>query len=201
MSAVAPATPVAALADEERFVLRSVDWRTYSVLRELLDSPGLRMTYLEGALELMSPSPRHEVLKSLIGRLIETFALERDVPLYAYGSTTFRREAKEVGLEPDECYVLGHELHEVPDVAIEVSLTSGGLPKLEVYRRLGVAEVWFWLDEGFRLYRLANEGYEPIAASALVPGLDFDLLAGFVRRPDQPAAVREYREALRRNRS
>jgi Uma2 family endonuclease len=185
-----------AVVGEQRFVMHGVDWRTYCVLRELLDSPGLRMTYLEGALELMSPSLRHEAFKKMLARLVEVFALERDVPLYGYGSTTFKREAKEAGLEPDECYVLGQELRERPDIAIEVALTSGGLPKLPAYERLGVPEVWFWLEEGFRLYRLGAGGYEPIPSSAFIPGLDFELLARFVARSDQPQAVREYREAL-----
>jgi len=197
MATAAAERRIATVVDEQRFLLNGVDWRTYSVLRELLDSPGLRMTYLEGALELMSPSRRHEVLKSMLGRLIEVFALERDVPLYAYGSTTFRHEAKEAGLEPDECYVLGQALREVPDLAIEVALTSGGLPKLAAYERLGVREVWVWLEEGFRLYELRPGGYEPLVTSRLMPGLDFDLLSRFVRREDQPAAVREFREALR----
>jgi hypothetical protein len=30
-------------------------------------------------------------------------ALERDVPLNGYGSTTFRKRAKERGIDPDEC--------------------------------------------------------------------------------------------------
>jgi Uma2 family endonuclease len=105
---------------------------------------------------------------------------------------------KEAGLEPDECYVVGQELRENPDIAVEVALTSGGLPKLPAYERLGVPEVWFWLEDGFRLYRLGASGYEPAASSGLIPGLDFDLLARFVRRTDQPSAVREYREALNR---
>lgn len=200
MTTVAAEPGRAVPAGEQRFLLHGVDWRTYCVLRELLDSPGLRMTYLEGELELMSPSLRHEAIKKMIARLIEAFALERDVPLYGYGSTTFKREAKEVGLEPDECYVVGHELRERPDIAVEVALTSGGLPKLAAYERLEVPEVWFWLEEGFRLYRLAGSGYEPATSSVLVPGLDFELLARLVPRSDQPAAVREYREALSRSR-
>ncbi len=191
-------SPVLASPDEHRFLLHGIDWRTYCVLRELLDAPGLRMTYLEGALELMSPSRRHEASKKMLARLIEAFAEEREVALYAYGSTTFKAEAKRAGLEPDECYVVGHEMHEVPDLAIEVALTSGGLPKLKAYERLRVPEVWFWGDEGFRLYRLGPDGYEPIASSAFIVGLDLDLLARYVSREDQPAAIREYREALRR---
>jgi Uma2 family endonuclease len=196
--AAGPAVAASSTAAEQRFLLHGVDWHTYSVLRELLDSPGLRMTYLEGVLELMSPSLRHEAAKKMIARLVEAFALERDVPLYGYGSTTFRREARAAGLEPDECYVVGGEIQEFPDVAVEVALTSGGLPKLPAYERLGVREVWFWLDDrGFRLYRLGESGYEAIATSALVPSLDFALLARFVLRSDQPQAVREYRDALR----
>ncbi len=187
----------AAEPGERRFLLSSIDWRTYSVLRELLDSPGLRMTYIAGALELMSPSIKHEDVKTRIARLLEAYALERDLPLYGYGSTTFRKEAREVGLEPDECYTLGGELKEVPDFAIEVVVTSGGIDKLPAYARLGVPEVWFWVEDGLRLFRLGGNGYERVSASSFIPGLDLDLLATLVRRSDQPQAVRELRDRLR----
>ena len=90
------------------------------MLRDLLDGPGVRMTYLRGALELMSPSRLHEDVKTRLARLLELWALERDVPLYGYGSTTFRVEPRERGLEPDECYVVGQPMAEVPELAIEV---------------------------------------------------------------------------------
>src|SRR5438105_11349888 len=47
---------------ERRFVLYDVPWWTYVALRDAMDErhPGLKMTYLEGALELMSPSDLHE---------------------------------------------------------------------------------------------------------------------------------------------
>jgi Uma2 family endonuclease len=185
------------LAGEQRLVIHGVSWKDYCVLRELLDSPGLRMTYFKGALELMTPSPLHERLKTTIARLIEVYALERDVPLYGYGSTTFKREAKERGLEPDECYVLGGELRESPDIALEVVLTSGGLEKLPVYEGLGVREVWFFEDREFRLYELRDGGYQPIDRSRLVPGLDLRELATYALRADQHEAVVEFRDRLR----
>ena len=126
---------------DQRFILRGIPWQTYVSLREANDTPGLRMTYDRGALELMRPSPEHEDLKTTIARLIEVYASERDVPLYGYGSTTFRRQAKEQGLEPDECYCLGGKLRDVPDIAIEVVLSSGGIDKLPIYAGLGVPEV------------------------------------------------------------
>ena len=38
---------------EQRMLLHGVSWREYLTLRDLIDRPGLRMTYLEGALELL----------------------------------------------------------------------------------------------------------------------------------------------------
>jgi Uma2 family endonuclease len=182
---------------EQRFVLRGVTWRDYLVLRDLLDYPGLRLTYCRGTLELMSPSEEHEDKKKFIARLVEIFAIERDVPLAGKGSTTYRREAAERGLEPDECYFLEPRRGPYPDIAVEVVLKSGGMDKLDVYRGLGVQEVWFWENDAFHQHALEGEGYVPVTSSALVPGLDFELLARFVRRDDQHRAVREFRDLLR----
>jgi Uma2 family endonuclease len=128
-------------AEEQRLILNSVTWEQYETLRATLDDiPGLRMTYLEGRLEIMTPSPEHEVDKTAIARLIEIYALEMDIDLTGYGSTTFRKQARERGLEPDECYCFG-QLKEVPDIAIEVVIKSGGIDKLSVYQGLEVPEV------------------------------------------------------------
>ncbi len=195
-AAVRSATAAPASADQ-RVIIHGVPWRTYCAIRELLDSPGLRMTYIEGTLELMTPSPLHELRKTTIARLLEVFALERDVPLIGYGSTTFKREAKERGLEPDECYVLGGPLRDAPDIAIEVVVTSGGVGKLPIYAALGVREVWFFEDGAFRIHQLDSGEYRAIERSALVPGLDLAVLVQFAIRDDQHQAVREYRDLLR----
>lgn len=120
-----PAVPAPPRDVDQRVILNGISWRDYSVLRDLLDGPGLRMTYLEGTLELMSPSRLHEDVKTRIARLLELYALERELRLYGYGSTTFRLEPKERGLEPDECYTVGHPMKEYPDLAIEVVVTAG----------------------------------------------------------------------------
>lgn len=182
---------------EQRFIVHGVSWKDYTILRDVLDVPGVRMTYLDGMLELMSPSPAHEHAKTLIARLIEIFAIERDVPLQGYGSTTFRREATNRGAEPDECYVRGGPLRDVPDIAIEVVMTSGGIDKLAVYEKLGVPEVWFFDSDEFTLHRLGPSGYVSVPQSTVVPELDLELLATFARRSDQHEAVRAFRDRLR----
>ena len=174
-------------------------WKEYVILRELIDRPGLRMTYLEGALELMTPSPAHESWKKNIARLIEYFAILRDIDLYAYGSATFKKEANERGAEPDECYLVGKQLTDFPEIVLEVIHTSPLLNKLEVYAGFGVAEVWIFKDGRFRLYQLdrGTGGYHPVDRSALLPALDFVMLARYAIRSDTPQALRELAAELR----
>jgi Uma2 family endonuclease len=189
--------PVAYGACDERVLLHGVSFRAYAAMRELVESPGVQMTYLEGTLEITSPSAKHEITKTMIARLLEVFALERDVPLFGYGSTTFRREERQRGLEPDECYTVGTELRDVPDIAIEVVVTAGGLDELEVYRGLGVREVWRWKDDAFELFELAGDRYVPIARSRFLPDLDLAVLAEHAHRTDQHAAIKAFRDRLR----
>ena len=200
MTSLAPslaAVPAAPNDVDQRVVVHGVDWRTYGALRELLDGPGVRLTYLRGALEIMSPSRRHEDFKTRIARLVELFALERDIALYGYGSTTFRREAKERGLEPDECYCVGTDMDEFPHIALEVVINSGGIDKLAVYEGLGVREVWFWGEGRFEIHCFEDGAYAHKTRSALIPSLDFEALARFVVQADQHRAVLDYREWLR----
>jgi Uma2 family endonuclease len=157
------------------------------------------MTYLEGELENMSPSSRHEAIKTLLARLIEAWAEEHDVPLNGYGSTTYRDAAAARALEPDECYVVGGP-KEVPDLAIEVVVTGGGIDKLAVYRGLGVPEVWFWVDGRIAIYQLGSGGYASSPRSALLPGLDPSDLAGTLAEADeceQTQAVKAFRARIR----
>lgn len=181
---------------EQRLILSGVSWQQYETLRLTLDDfPGLRMTYLEGTLEIMTPSPEHEMSKTVIARLMERYADEMEIDLNGLGSTTFCKEAKARGLEPDECYCIG-EIKEIPDIAIEVTISSGGIDKLAVYQGLGVPEVWFWQGGKFSLYRLREQGYEVIAKSEFIPELDLSLLARHVRPSNQPQAVKDFLNAV-----
>lgn len=198
MAAVAPLYPVhvRSAREEQRVLLTNVPWSTYVVLRDSLDSSGIRMTYLEGVLEIISPSREHEVGKKQIARLLELFCLERDIPLFGYGSTTFRKAEKERGLEAGECYCRG-AIRDVPDVAIEVIVTHGSLDKLAVYAGLAVREVWLFEDGRFRVLALRGESYEPIAASEVFPEVDLARIAHFAMESDQHAALRAFRAELR----
>jgi Uma2 family endonuclease len=193
------ATATVAPETDQVVVLCGVTWEQYEALLALFgdDFPGMRMAYLEGDLEIRKLSRKHETIKKLVARLVEIYALERDIPLNGVGSTTFRKQAKERGVEPDECYVVGED-KEYPDIVFEVVLTSGGGDRLAIYEGLIVPEVWFWQHDRFALYRLTPSGYERRERSELLPELDFGALAGFVGQRDQTRAVRSFRDSLRR---
>ena len=183
--------------EEQRVVLPSVTWQQYeSLLTTLGDYPGLRLIYLEGTLEIFMPSPEHEMTKKVIARLLERYAEEVDIPLHGYGSTTFRRKAKARGLEPDECYCVD-TLKELPDFAIEVNLTSGGVDKLAVYKGLGVPEVLMWQNNQLTLYDLREANYREVVHSQFFPNLNWQLLAQYVRPQEQPQAIKEFLRAIR----
>lgn len=198
-----PMLPTADLAQDRRFVLSGVSWQQYVILRETLDDfAGLRLTYLKGTLEFFMPSRQHEGIKTLIARLLELYALETNTRLYGFGSETYRKEAEEKGLEPDECYCVG-SVKEIPDLAIEVNLTSGSIDKLEVYRGLGFSEVWFWENERLMIYHLQSgsdrageQKYVASDRSQIFPNLDIELLIRCANIPDQHDAVVEFRQAI-----
>lgn len=185
------------LEREERFITSQVSWQQYeALLLKLEDNSYYRVTYLDGVLEIVSPSRRHEGAKKRIGTLLEVYFEETDTEYFPLGSTTFRSQERRGGTEPDESYCLGSE-KEFPDLVVEVVFTSGGVDKLPVYKKLGVTEVWFWENARFSLYRLRGDKYEPIPKSELLPDLDLALLAEYVQHPNPLLAVKEFRQQIR----
>lgn len=185
---------------DQRVTFHGMSWKDYEIMLAIRgDRAGVRMAYLNGAIELMSPSLNHEGVKKTIGRLVEAYADERGLDINGYGSWTLKNALVERGLEPDECYVLGASRKEIPELAIEVVWTSGGLDKLEIYRALGVGEVWRWeRGGGITVHLLRDSHYEVAERSALLPDLDLRLLERFATTENQSQGVRDFRAALRK---
>jgi Uma2 family endonuclease len=184
------------LEREERFITSEVSWQQYeALLLKLENNSYYRITYLDGVLEILSPSRRHEGVKKRIATLLEVYFEETDTEYFPLGSTTLRRQEQRGGTEPDESYCIGTE-NEFPDLAVEVVFTSGGVDKLAVYKKLGVTEVWFWEKSRFSLHRLGGDNYELISKSQLLPDLDLALLAEYVQHPNPLFAVKEFRKNI-----
>ncbi len=181
---------------EQRFLFEGVSWAYYDhTLRELENAGrrAVRVTYDRGRMEIMTTGARHEQLKRIVGRLIETYAVERDIPITGIGSVTCRREDLDRGLEPDECYYvtsppppvedlsLDLMAYAPPDLAIEVDATRSSIARQPIYAALGVPEVWRF--DGRRvavLHRHPDGRYEPAERSLAFPGLPMDQFNRFL---------------------
>ena len=129
------------LPDQKHIVLSGVSWSYYEQTLKAIGDQRIHVAFLDGIIELMSPLPEHERPKKAIANLIVVLAMERRVPMNSFGSTTFRREEKSAGSEPDECFyfndlvtIKGMErfdplLHRPPDLWVEVDIFSPSVPR------------------------------------------------------------------------
>lgn len=182
-------------------VLSNADWSDYRRMVKVRgERPLPRIAYLDGVMELMTPSINHEQLKSRIGRLIEIFCLHHGIEFSVFGSWRIGRRARGAAVEPDECYVFGaRPPGDHPDLAIEVEWTSAGLDKLTAYERLGVPEVWIWRGGQLLIHTLQpNGGYTTSGTSKLLPALDLPVLVEALDRPTTSQSMRDYGAALER---
>lgn len=200
---------------DRRFLLQNVSWKTYETfLTELGDRP-IRLTYDRGNLELMSPSMRHERFSNLIGRLIEAYTEEADIPICGAGSTTFRLQMLDRGLEPDECYYIQNEaavrnrdeidlnFDPPPDLAVEIDISRSSLNRMGIYAALGVPEVWRFDGTTLHAYILDEQGsYKPVHRSAALPELPLSEVVKHLElrtSMDDTRLIREFRQWVRKS--
>jgi Uma2 family endonuclease len=174
-------------------------WEQFKLVQKGLEgSPGVRLAYYEGVIEIFMPGQPHEIFKNIIAALLEAFFFERDIEVVPTGSVTQEQEG-EVSVQADESYCFG-EAKPIPDLSIEVIFTSGYTAKLKRYQALGVPEVWFWEDGVFSLHRLEETGYARINRSQIpeLAGLDMELLTRCVLIGETSwlGAIREFKRAI-----
>ncbi len=193
-----PASPMTATILKETEPLILVDgltWREFKAVEQLLDRPGVRLSFLAGVLEIRKmPGKKHETIKERIGALLEAYMEFIGLDFTPTGSMTL----DQVGLvkrEADKSYELGQD-KERPDLAIEVVFSSGGIDKLEAYKLLQISEVWFWQNGDLSLYVLRSNKYLEVSQSSVLPALDITLLTRCINTTSHTQALREFRQAL-----
>ena len=167
---------------EMRRVLYGVAWEDYLEFLDATADRYLRHTYDRGTLEMMSPRKEHDWLASLIARMIEAFALATDMPIQSVGSMTLRASKGGRGLQPDKAYYLASEpmvhckdtydpkVDPPPDLVLEVDVTHTSVPRMPVFAKVGVPEVWRLDKRGqLRFYQLAKTKYQEVEHSVAFP--------------------------------
>lgn len=208
------ASPEIDFRSVQHLTLSNVSWDFYEHLLAEIGNGATRVTYLNGDIEIMSPLPKHERWGLRLARLIELMALEREIPLEGLGSTTFRDAAKQLGLEPDECYYVNNieavnqmegawdpTTDPPPDLAIEIDVTRRSIEREPIYAGLRVRELWRFDGKGITVRLLDNTGvYRTAERSAIFPFLPMDSLCQYVQRLASEAqlpVLKDFRQWVR----
>ena len=203
------------LPESAILVLQDVEWEEYeSLLENLEDRPGVRLTYDQGRLEIVTTSRKHEKHKTFISGLVRILSDELHLTVEASASTTWMQERLAMGAEADECFhianaalVIGKDELDLdvdpgPDLAVEIDVSNQSLSKLPIYAAFRVPEIWRYIAKRKTLviYELRGDSYIAIEASRSFPMLTPAVLVEFLERSaseGQTRALNAFREWLR----
>jgi Uma2 family endonuclease len=176
--------------------MRGIGWEGYSTMLEVRgERRSPRMIFLDEDIWLMSPSYSHERLKERLGLFVMEVVVGLKIPCVMSGQTTFRRHSKRGGVEGDQTYYLANAagvrgktvidlgVDPPPDLAIEAVTTHDPSEAVEIYRRLGVPEVWVCDATELRILILATDGrYAESETSLAFPFLSATDIADWALR-------------------
>lgn len=168
----------------DRVVLQNISWQQFeNLLKDLGDHRAARLAYDQGTLEIMTPLPEHEHYKEVISDIVKDIADVLDLDYESLGSTTWKRESRLAAVEPDNCFYFQNEAairvklqfdlnqDPLPDLVLEIDLTSKSLNRFPIYARLGVPEIWCYDTGELKIYQLQNGDYGETETSMVFPNL------------------------------
>jgi len=152
-----------------------ISWEQFTKINQAFDGiGGLRLNYCEGVLEILPISKTHELICNLLGYLLVAYFVHKRINFFPSGAYSQKVEGI-TEFQSDLSYSFDTD-KDVPDLCIEVIVSSGGVDKLRKYQLRRVPEVWFWQDNQITVYCLVNGEYQLWQGSRCLPDLDL----GFV---------------------
>lgn len=206
-----PIMSTATIPEQQYLLLHDKTWDEYRAFEGIVDRrPGCRLTYDRGRMEFMTLSHLHEFIKMLMHDFLTILTDEFEVPRKSGGSTTFRREDLDRGLEPDQSYYLQNEplvrgkddldlsVDPPPDLVVEVEISRSVIDRLGIFAALRVPEVWCTDGSSMRFLRLNEMGeYEEHLESRYFPGIRSDGIAQVMKRRgelEERSLIQSFRE-------
>ncbi len=164
---------------DQTLIVAGMTWADYEKF-DSIEYPGYRVSYFNGVITIVSPSPNHETIAEVINYLVVAYCRKYNLLYFPMRSTTLKNPPL-AGKEPDVSFAFGTK-KSLPDLAIEVVYSSGGIADLEKYKHSGVKEVWFWQNEQIRFYKLVDSDYVELQVSDCLSKLSADFLIRFINR-------------------
>jgi Uma2 family endonuclease len=183
------------ITPERPLILPNVTWDEYEELLEQVGEPaGLRISYDEGRLKVMSLSAEHEKYARFIEKMMTAMSLRLRLVILSFGSATMKKRRAEKGNEPDACFYvqtapaignriqLDFAIDPPPDIAVEVDVHHDSDDKFAIYAGLGVPEIWLFDRTKLTIYLLQHGQYVEADSSRALPMLSSRVLTDFLRR-------------------
>lgn len=153
--------------------LSDMTWEDYESLANNNNS-NYRISYYEQVITLMSPSRNHERIAQTITILINAYCRAFGIEYFALGSTDIRNPPHSAK-QPDAQYCFNTE-KDIPDLAVEVIYSGGGITDLDKYQNLNVKEVWLWQNNELKIYWLVGSSWNQVDHSKSLEKLTKSLL-------------------------
>lgn len=162
---------------EQHFVHSALTWEEFRTLQTMLAPQGVRVSYFQGEVELVTVSDWHGLIAGNLGYLLEMYMLQHLIRFIGLEDFSIEMPST-VSAQADKAYCF-EERKSIPDLAVEVVITGERETKLKRYAALQVPEVWFWIENEIRVYRLDEEAneYRPAPNSIWLPELNLSRLA------------------------
>lgn len=133
--------------------LPGVGWEGFQHAKALVAESGVRITYANGDLLLMSPGVHHEAYSEAFSDLFRAVASGLRIPIRPLGSMLWERIQADAGKMPDEAFYISHaaqvegrmvddEADPLPDLVVEIEISHPPKLALRAYAQMGVPEVW-----------------------------------------------------------
>lgn len=172
-----------------------VSWEDYEqLIEELGEARGMRVSYSEGTLRIMTLSPEHESYADFIKLLIGHLSFRQRINIRFFGSATMRKKKEAKANEPDACFyvqsapAIGNRIQidfavdPPPDVVVEVDIHHDSRDKFSIYAALGVLEIWRYDGHELTIHHFQEDQYVQVERSLALPMLSSVALTDFLAR-------------------
>jgi Uma2 family endonuclease len=196
-------------------ILHNVAWQTYqTLLADMGEHRSARLAFDRGTLEIKMPSKLHELINRLLERVVTTLTEELGMNILSFGSTTFSYETLEKGVEPDSCFYIQNADRVdpeddappqdfPPDLVIEVDITSSSRSRLNIYKTIGVPEIWRYSPQGLAILQLRQDEYMECEYSSIFPMVSAEILREILEQGKQSknhnTLIHKLRTSLRKH--
>lgn len=179
-------------------IFHNATWEDYEeLLAQVGEASGLRISFNDGTLKVMTLSHEHEKYAEFIKRLVSTLSFRLRIDILFFGSATMRKRKKTKGNEPDASFyvqtaaTIGNRIHldlavdPPPDVMVEVDIHHDSRDNYPIYAALGVPEIWRYDGQEMTILHLQETDYISTENSQALPMLTSQVLTEYLRRMQQ----------------